>query len=126
MIDHVSINCADLEASKAFYDAVLAPLGHGRVLDYEIAVGYGSEGKPSFWINGFVEELGPNREIHLAFRAADAATVRAFRDAAAGLGYEVLHEPRLFPEYHANYFGAFVRDPDGNNVEAVCHYGDGS
>jgi catechol 2,3-dioxygenase-like lactoylglutathione lyase family enzyme len=128
MIDHFGINCADLEASKAFYDTVLAPLGYGRVLDYSDqgglgAVGYGTNGKPSFWLNKFSEDLGPNREMHLAFFAKDAAMVRAFRDAAVSLGAEVLHEPRLFPEYHEKYYGAFVRDPDGNNVEAVCHYG---
>jgi len=121
MIDHFAINCADLEASKTFYDTVLAPLGFGRVLDYEVAVGYGSNGKPDFWINNFGEDLGPNREMHLAFEAADADAVRAFVDAAVSLGAEVLHAPRHFPEYHDHYFGGFVRDPDDNNVEAVCH-----
>lgn len=61
------------------------------------------------------------REDHIAFQAPDRAAVRAFFDAAVALGAEVLHEPREFPEYHPGYFGAFVRDPDGNNVEAVCH-----
>ncbi|MCW2787171.1 MAG: hypothetical protein JWP74_3688 [Marmoricola sp.] len=120
MIDHFGIQCQDLEAAKVFYDTVLAPLGHERVLDYEVAIGYGNNGKPSFWISKF-EELGPNREMHLAFTAPDAAGVHAFFDAAVGLGAEVLHEPRHFPEYHETYYGAFVRDPDGNNVEAVCH-----
>ena len=63
----------------------------------------------------------PNREIHVAFQADDRATVRAFFEAAVGAGAEVLHEPRVWPEYHPTYYGAFVRDPDGNNVEAVCH-----
>ncbi len=61
------------------------------------------------------------RETHLAFTAPDRASVRAFADAASGHGLEVLHGPRLWPEYHPGYYGAFVRDPDGNNVEAVCH-----
>ena len=61
------------------------------------------------------------RESHICFEAADRATVRAFFDAAVGLGAEVLHEPRVWPEYHEHYYGAFVRDPDGNNVEACCH-----
>jgi catechol 2,3-dioxygenase-like lactoylglutathione lyase family enzyme len=65
--------------------------------------------------------MGPNRETHFAFAAADHDAVRAFYDAAVALGAESLHAPRLWPEYHAGYFGAFVRDPDGNNVEAVCH-----
>ena len=64
---------------------------------------------------------GSARESHLAFAAADRAAVNAFFDAAVALGAEVLHEPRLWPEYHPAYYGAFVRDPDGNNVEAVCH-----
>ncbi|MBC7309573.1 MAG: VOC family protein [Tetrasphaera sp.] len=121
MIDHFGINCADLPRAAEFYDAVLATLGYRRILDFGVAIGYGSEG-PDFWISTF-EGIGPNREVHIAFKAANAQTVRAFRDAAVELGAEVLHEPRLWPEYHENYYGAFVRDPDGNNVEAVCHTG---
>lgn len=121
MIDHVSINCADLEASKAFYDQWLATLGYGRVMDFGQTVGYGNE-SPVFWIAAFTD-LGPNREVHLAFSAADAATVRAAHAAATAMGAESLHEPRLWPEYHPGYYAAFVRDPDGNNVEAVCHSG---
>jgi catechol 2,3-dioxygenase-like lactoylglutathione lyase family enzyme len=123
MIDHLGINCADLEAAKAFYDAVLAPLGFSRQLDFGVAVGYGTEGKPDFWIGTF-DGVGPNREAHIAFTAADAERVRAFHAAAVALGAESLHEPRLHPEYHDRYYGAFVRDPDGNNVEAVCHTGE--
>ncbi len=120
MIDHFGINCADLEASKRFYDTVLEPLGYTRQMDVGVGVGYGRDGHPSFWISGFHADI-PNREMHLAFQAADAEHVRAFHAAAAGLGAETLHEPRLWPEYHEHYYGAFVRDPDGNNVEAVCH-----
>ena len=65
--------------------------------------------------------MGPNRETHFAFAAADHDAVRAFYDAAVELGAESLHAPQLWPEYHPGYFGTFVRDPDGNNVEAVCH-----
>jgi catechol 2,3-dioxygenase-like lactoylglutathione lyase family enzyme len=125
MIDHLGVNCADLNRSAAFYDAVLATLGHSRVLDVEVAIGYGT-GKPDFWISAQPPSgpaSGPNREIHVAFSAANAAQVREFFDAAVSLGAEVLHEPRLWPEYHERYYGAFVRDPDGNNVEAVCHGG---
>jgi len=124
MIDHFGINCADLPASAAFYDKVLGVLGYGRVLDFEVALGYGPPGKPDFWIGAQPDEgpaSGPNREVHIAFVAASADAVRAFRDAAVSLGAEVLHEPRHWPEFHDHYFGAFVRDPDGNNVEAVCH-----
>lgn len=123
MIDHFGINCADLAAASAFYDRVLGVLGHRRVMDFGVAIGYGS-GAPVFWISGQPGEgpaSGPNREAHIAFTAADAATVRAFFEAATELGAEVLHAPRLWPEYHEGYYGAFVRDPDGNNVEAVCH-----
>jgi catechol 2,3-dioxygenase-like lactoylglutathione lyase family enzyme len=120
MFDHVTIQCADVLASAAFYDAVLAPLGGGRVMDFGEVVGYGDAGRPEFWIGPQSTGAG-FRESHLAFRAASREAVREFFEAAAGAGAEILHEPRLWPEYHASYYGAFVRDPDGNNVEAVCH-----
>ncbi|MEV4202023.1 VOC family protein [Micromonospora globbae] len=119
MIDHLSIQVRDMAASAAFYDAVLAPLGGRRMLEFPNVIGYGRE-RPEFWI-GPTETPGAAREAHLAFTADSRAAVRAFRDAAVTAGAEVLHEPRVWPEYHATYFGAFVRDPDGNNVEAVCH-----
>jgi catechol 2,3-dioxygenase-like lactoylglutathione lyase family enzyme len=122
MLDHLSIQCADVTASARFYDAVLAPLGGGRVMDFGEVVGYGVGGKPDFWIGP--RDTGEGfREAHIAFEAADNTAVRAFFDAAVAAGSEVLHPPRLWPEYHPGYFGAFVRDPDGNNVEAVCHTG---
>ena len=120
IIDHLSIQCADVSASASFYDAVLAPLGGGRVMDFGEVIGFGAELKPEFWIGPQATGSG-FRESHLAFSAADRPKVRAFFDAAVGAGAEVLHEPRAWPEYHPNYYGAFVRDPDGNNVEAVCH-----
>ena len=120
MLDHLGIQCADLPASAAFYDAVLAPLGATRLMDFGVAIGFGIPPKPDFWIGQFDSGDG-FRESHIAFVASDRATVRAFFDAAVAAGAEVLHEPRLWPEYHAEYYGAFVRDPDGNNVEAVCH-----
>jgi catechol 2,3-dioxygenase-like lactoylglutathione lyase family enzyme len=123
MLDHVSIQCADTAASAAFYDAALAPLGGARVMDFSPVIGYGVRGRPIFWL-GPLTTGEPNREIHIAFEAADRAAVRAFFAAAKAVGAEVLHEPTVFPEYHANYYGAFVRDPDGNNVEAVCHTAD--
>ena len=123
MIDHLGINCADLPAASAFYDKVLATLGYSRLLDFGVALGYGADG-PDFWLGAQPAEgpaSGPNREIHVAFTASDAASVRAFFEAARDQGAEVLHEPRFWPEYHDHYYGAFVRDLDGNNVEAVCH-----
>ncbi len=120
MLDHLSIQCADVAASAAFYDAVLAPLGGSRIMDFGQVIGYGVPPMPDFW-------LGPQttgegfRESHIAFVASDRDAVHAFRDAAIDKGAEVLHEARLWPEYHPGYYAVFVRDPDGNNVEAVCH-----
>ena len=119
MIDHFGFQAADLDASAGFYDAVLGVLGHRRMMDFGEAIGYGTE-QPCFWISR--QQTGEGfRESHIAFTAPDRATVDAFFAAATASGAEVLHEPRLWPEYHPNYYGAFVRDPDGNNVEAVCH-----
>jgi catechol 2,3-dioxygenase-like lactoylglutathione lyase family enzyme len=119
MLDHLSIQCSDIVASAQFYDAVLAPLGGRRVMDFGQVIGYGT-GTPDFWLGG--HETGEGfRESHIAFSAPSREAVQAFFDAAVAVGAEVLHAPRVWPEYHENYFGAFVRDPDGNNVEAVCH-----
>lgn len=98
MIDHFGINCLDLPASARFYDGVLGVLGHRRVMDFGVAIDYGTEG-PAFWISTF-DEVGPNREVHVAFVAPDAAAVQAFHAAALELGAEELHAPRLWPEYH--------------------------
>jgi catechol 2,3-dioxygenase-like lactoylglutathione lyase family enzyme len=119
MLDHLSIQVADVGASSAFYDATLATLGGRRILDFGNVIGYGVD-FPSFWI-GIESSPMPMKEVHIAFVAPNRESVVAFRDTAVAAGAEVLHEPRVFPEYHPNYFGAFVRDPDGNNVEAVCH-----
>lgn len=120
MLDHLSIQCADPAASATFYDAVLAPLGGTRIMEFGAVIGFGVPPMPDFWIGP--HETGDGfRESHIAFSAPDRAAVRAFFDAAVAAGAEVLHEPRVWPEYHPDYYGAFVRDPDGNNVEAVCH-----
>jgi catechol 2,3-dioxygenase-like lactoylglutathione lyase family enzyme len=120
MLDHISIQCTDVEGSARFYDTVLAPLGGERVMDFGQVVGFGVPPKPDFWVGP--KSTGEGfRESHIAFAAPSRAAVRAFFDAAVAAGAEVLHEPRLWPEYHESYYGAFVRDPDGNNVEAVSH-----
>ena len=119
MLDHVSIQVDDMEAATRFYDAVLGALGYRRVMDFGAAIGYGA-GTPDFWI-GLAGDTIANRQSHLAFTAPDREAVQAFQEVAVSLGAEVLHEARVWPEYHPTYFGAFVRDPDGNNVEAVCH-----
>jgi catechol 2,3-dioxygenase-like lactoylglutathione lyase family enzyme len=122
MLDHLSIQCADVAVSASFYDTVLAPLGGQRIMDFGDVIGYGVPPVPEFWIGPRTTGEG-FRESHIAFAAADRAAVRAFQAAAAARDAEVLHEARVWPEYHPNYYGAFVRDPDGNNVEAVCHTG---
>jgi catechol 2,3-dioxygenase-like lactoylglutathione lyase family enzyme len=118
MLDHVSFPVQDVAACAAFYDAVLAPLGARQLMKGGGGVGFGVT-HPAFWLEPAGDR--PAQAKHLAFTAADRATVVAFHDAAVAAGAEVLHAPRLWPEYHPSYFGAFVRDPDGNNVEAVCH-----
>jgi catechol 2,3-dioxygenase-like lactoylglutathione lyase family enzyme len=120
MLDHISIQCEDPTVSAAFYDAVLATVGGERLMEFGPVVGFGVAPRPVFWVGP--QNTGEGfRESHIAFQAANRDAVRAFCDAAIAQGAEVLHEPRLWPEYHPNYYGAFVRDPDGNNVEAVCH-----
>jgi catechol 2,3-dioxygenase-like lactoylglutathione lyase family enzyme len=121
VLDHVGVQCTDLVASAAFYDAVLAPLGARRIMDFGSAIGYGAPPKPDFWISAQATEGDAFRESHLAFTAPSREAVREFFRTAVAAGAAVLHEPRLWPEYHDAYYGAFVRDPDGNNIEAVCH-----
>lgn len=119
MLDHVSIQCADIAASASFYDVVLATLGGQRIMDFGEVIGYGVPPTPDFWIGAQTTGEG-FRESHIAFSAPTRSAVREFFAAARAAGAEVLHEPRVWPEYHENYYGVFVRDPDGNNVEAVC------
>ncbi|MEU8260402.1 VOC family protein [Micromonospora sp. NPDC048999] len=118
MLDHFSVQVRDLPASAAFYDKVLAPLGGRRIMEPG-PIGYGVD-RPDFWLVPATAGTEP-LEAHIAFTAPDRAAVQAFHEAAVAAGAEVLHAPRVWPEYHPAYFGAFVRDPDGNNVEAVCH-----
>jgi catechol 2,3-dioxygenase-like lactoylglutathione lyase family enzyme len=121
MIDHISIQVDDLAASSAFYDVVLAPLGGRRALEFEgELIAYGTDAKPVFFLECH-RTGGPAREMHIAFPAPDRARVVEFYEAALAHGAQPLHAPREWPQYHPHYFGAFVRDPDGHNVEAVCH-----
>jgi catechol 2,3-dioxygenase-like lactoylglutathione lyase family enzyme len=120
MLDHLSIQCSDTAASAAFYDAVLSTIGGQRIMEFGPVIGYGVPPMPDFWIGPHQTGEG-FKESHIAFSAPDRDAVRSFFAAAIAAGAEPLHEPRVFPEYHPNYYGAFVRDPDGNNVEAVCH-----
>jgi catechol 2,3-dioxygenase-like lactoylglutathione lyase family enzyme len=117
MLDHVSLGVTDLARSRAFYETALAPLGIAPIMSYDVAVGFGSAGKPYFWIAA----RGAAGPVHVAFASPDHATVDAFHRAALAAGGTDNGAPGLRPHYHPGYYGAFVLDPDGNNIEAVCH-----
>jgi catechol 2,3-dioxygenase-like lactoylglutathione lyase family enzyme len=123
MIDHVTLQVSDVAASRVFYEAVLAPLAIGPGHTDGAAVGFFGTEPGSFWI--CPAQRAEDRELHIAFRAPTRDGVRAFHAAAVEAGAEILHAPRTFPEYHENYYGSFVRDPDGHNIEAVCHQPEG-
>jgi catechol 2,3-dioxygenase-like lactoylglutathione lyase family enzyme len=127
MIDHIGFPVADYERSKAFYGKALAPLGHRLILEIGAehteskapAAGFGgADGKPDFWIGG---EGGLRGVLHIAIAVDDRASVDAFHRAALAAGGTDNGGPGLRPQYHPNYYGAFVLDPDGHNIEAVCH-----
>ena len=118
ILDHIGFSVRDTERSKAFYAKALAPLGIAIVMEGHGWVGMGREGRPQFWFGGGHERSGP---IHLAFAARSRAEVRAFHEAALAAGGKDNGAPGLRPEYHADYYGAFVIDPNGHNMEAVCH-----
>jgi catechol 2,3-dioxygenase-like lactoylglutathione lyase family enzyme len=115
MIDHTSLLVSDIAKSKAFFSAALAPLGYKVMADFGEAVGLGSD-RPDFWI-GRGSSVG---KVHVAFASPTRALVKAFYDAAIAAGGKDDGAPGLRPQYHKDYFGAFVLDPDGNNIEAVC------
>jgi catechol 2,3-dioxygenase-like lactoylglutathione lyase family enzyme len=118
MIDHTGVSVSDVAKSKAFYRAALAPLGYSLLMEFEQFAGFGVAPKPDFWIGQGV----PNApRVHVAFRAETRAQVDAFHRAAKAAGGRDNGPPGLRPHYHDNYYGAFVLDPDGHNVEAVCH-----
>ncbi len=122
MIDHLGMIIRSFDDSKRFYTAALAPLGYGLIEEQAGRAGFGPPGKPLFWIG---TSKSSDRSlpclIHIAFTARDRSAVKAFYAAAIQAGASDNGPPGLRPEYHANYFGAFVSDPDGNNIEAVCH-----
>jgi catechol 2,3-dioxygenase-like lactoylglutathione lyase family enzyme len=120
MIDHLGLEVRDYRRSKDFYLAALAPLGIELLLEFEGRIGgFGKDGKPFFWLR----EGEPAAGIHVAFAAPDTDMVEAFYAAAIGAGGEDNGEPGLRTQYHPGYYGAYVLDPDGNNVEAVHHGG---
>jgi catechol 2,3-dioxygenase-like lactoylglutathione lyase family enzyme len=120
MFDHVGLNVRDYRASRAFYEQALAPLGYHVVMAFDEwkAVGMGPSDKPEFW---FSEREPFGTGTHVAFQCADRATVDAFHAAAIAAGGVDNGPPGIRAHYHPTYYGAFVHDPDGNNVEAVCH-----
>jgi predicted lactoylglutathione lyase len=127
VIDHLGMPVSDLARSTAFYLKALAPLGISIIMQVSAeqtgegaAVGFGAKGKPFFWIGeGFHPKA--DTHVHVAFTAMNRDEVDMFYRAAIAAGGKDNGPPGLRPHYHANYYGAFVLDPDGNNIEAVCH-----
>ena len=125
MIDHIGLTVSDFRASKAFYLRALAPIGYELIMELSAAVtgrsdvaGFGAPPKPDFWIAGGKPNVPP---IHVAFRVASRGLVDAFHQAGMAAGGRDNGAPGLRPHYHANYYGAFILDPDGHNIEVVCH-----
>jgi catechol 2,3-dioxygenase-like lactoylglutathione lyase family enzyme len=116
MLDHITLPVTGVPTSRAFYEAALAPLGFGLVGDYGDTVGFGTEAEPAFWI-----AARPVAPVHVAFRAVDRAAVDAFHEAALAAGATDNGGPGVREQYSPSYYAAFVLDPDGHNVEAVCH-----
>ena len=124
MIDHIGVQVADVEAALAFYLKMFGPIGIREAVRRPVGDSFvvgmsGPDGAPDFWLS---PALRPDdRELHVAFRAPDRQAVDAVHAAAVEAGAEILHAPREWPEYHPGYYGVFLRDPDGHNVEAVHH-----
>lgn len=125
MIDHTGVSVSDPAKSRAFYDAALAPLGYRLLAEVPkehtggiVVVGYGEPPRPDFWLH---EGPPQSPRVHVALRAGSRAAVDAFHRAALAAGGRDNGPPGPRPQYHANYYGAFVLDPDGHNIEAVCH-----
>jgi catechol 2,3-dioxygenase-like lactoylglutathione lyase family enzyme len=125
MIDHTGLIVSDFEKSKAFYLTTLQPIGYSLIANIPASVtghtdvaGFGENGKPDFWISRGT----PNKPaIHVGFRVATRALVEAFYSAAMSAGANCNGAPGVRAHYHPDYYGAFVLDPDGHNIEAVCH-----
>jgi catechol 2,3-dioxygenase-like lactoylglutathione lyase family enzyme len=118
VIDHLTLTVRDLARSRAFYEKALAPLGYLVRMDAPWGCGFGDAHKPYFWLR---QGDPPSRPMHIAFAAPDRAAVDAFHAAALAAGAADDGAPGLRPHYHEHYYGAFVRDPDGHPIEAVCH-----
>ncbi|MCA0199657.1 MAG: VOC family protein [Proteobacteria bacterium] len=130
MIDHTGVVVTDFIKSKAWYEAALAPIGYACLMQLppEVAgeakiAGFGETAtqKPDFWVTAFPGRSATKPPLHIAFRVETRAAVDAFYKAALAAGGKDNGPPGIRPHYHPNYYGAFVRDPDGHNIEAVCH-----
>jgi catechol 2,3-dioxygenase-like lactoylglutathione lyase family enzyme len=125
MIDHTGLSASDFDKSKAFYTKALSAIGYALLMEFPASVtgntdvaGFGEPPKPDFWI---YKGVANNPPVHVAFRVSSRATVDAFYKAAMAAGGRDNGAPGVRPHYHEHYYGAFVLDPDGNNIEAVCH-----
>ena len=133
MLDHIGLRVADYARSKEFYRAVLAPLGYTLAMEGSAGAGFSKGPIPSFWIKqrehagdaGIVKPTPVagcgGSQLHVAFASESRAMVDAFHRAALAAGARDNGAAAIRPEYHSNYYGAFVLDPDGHNIEAVCH-----
>lgn len=118
MLDHIGLIVHDYQRSKAFYQVALAPLGYELVLEMGDWAGFGWGDKPQLLIKG---GSSTSPAVHIAFSAEDRDTVQAFYDTALKAGGKDNGAPGLRPEYHDHYYSAYVLDPDGHNIEVVCH-----
>jgi catechol 2,3-dioxygenase-like lactoylglutathione lyase family enzyme len=125
MIDHTGLSASDFDKSKAFYTKALSAIGYALLMEFPASVtgstdvaGFGEPPKPDFWI---YKGVANNPPVHVAFRVSSRAIVDAFYKAAMAAGGRDNGAPGVRPHYHEHYYGAFVLDPDGNNIEAVCH-----
>jgi len=119
MIDHTGVTVSDLQKSRKFYEQALAPLGYAMLFEVPggVGMGFGEPPKPDFWIGAGTVKVSQ----HIAFRASSRAVVDVFYRAALAAGGKDNGPPGLRPHYHENYYGAFVFDLDGHNIEACCH-----
>ncbi len=122
MIDHLTLTVSDIDRSKAFYAAALEPLGYAVQMTFEGMCAFGPKGRPVFWL----KQGEGAQAMHLAFAAGRRSDVAGFHAAALAAGAKDNGAPGIREQYHPNYYGAFVFDPDGNNVEAVCHLAEGA